>query len=161
MAALNFPASPTDLQIYPVTAQQGIGQWQWRATTGTWEALPFFMRVRQGDYNNYNWPNADGSTDQQLETDGAGNLFWATGTGAQFRLLGLLEPFDGFNVAFTLVDLGTANPYSPSPSTNIAVFLGGVPQIPLAAYSVSTNTITFTEAPLLGATFYAISAAPN
>ena len=158
MAALNFPASPTDLQIYPATAQQGIGQWQWRATTQTWEALPFYMQVRQGDYNAYNWPNTAGVSGQQLATDGVGGLSWSlSGSTPQFQLLGLLEAFDGVNVAFTLVQLGTSTPFTPVPSTNIAVFLGGVPQVPVAAYSVSSNTITFTEAPLAGATFYAIS----
>jgi hypothetical protein len=158
MAALNFPANPTDLQIYPTTAQQGVGQWQWRATTQTWEALPFYMQVRQGDYNSYNWPNTAGGVGNQLTTDGTGGLSWFTaGSTPQFQLLGLLEAFDGTNVAFTLVQLGTSIPFTPVPSTNIAVFLGGVPQVPIAAYSVFANTITFTEAPLPGATFYAIS----
>jgi hypothetical protein len=161
MAALNFPPSPTDGQLYPSPAEVGIGQWSWSSVNGYWTEVPFYVRLQSGGYNNYTWPTTDGSSDQQLETDGSGGLFWATGTGAQFRLLGLLEPFDSFNVAFTLVDLGTSTPYSPAPSTNIAVFLGGVPQIPVAAYSVSTNTITFTEAPLIGATFYAISTTPN
>jgi hypothetical protein len=72
-------------------------------------------------------------------------------------ILALLEPIDGTRQAFTLVVAGTTNPFSPAPSTNIVVFLGGVPQIPTAAYSIFTNTITFTEAPLTGSTFYAIS----
>jgi hypothetical protein len=37
------------------------------------------------------------------------------------------------------------------------VFLGGVPQIPVNSYTVAGDTITFTEAPLVGSTFYAIS----
>jgi hypothetical protein len=158
MAALNFPANPTDLQIYPATAQLGVGQWQWRATTETWEALPFYMQVRQNDYNNYNWPNTAGGAGNQLTSDGLGALSWFTaGSTPQFQLLGLLEAFDGANVTFTLVQLGTSFPFTPVPSTNIAVFLGGVPQVPVAAYSVSSNTILFTEPPLPGSTFYAIS----
>jgi hypothetical protein len=41
----------------------------------------------------------------------------------------------------------------------LIVFLGGVPQIPSAAYIVTpgTSTIQFLEAPLAGTTFYAIS----
>jgi hypothetical protein len=158
MAALNFPANPTDLQIFPLPAVQGVGQWQWHATTETWEALPFYMQVREGDYNNYNWPNTAGGAGNQLTTNGAGALSWFTaGSTPQFQLLGVLEAFDGLNAAFTLVQLGTTFPFTPVPSTNIAVFLGGVPQVPIAAYDVSTNTIIFTEAPLPGSTFYAIS----
>jgi hypothetical protein len=161
MAALTFPSNPVDGQLSPPTAEAGIGQWSWSDADNYWKEVPFYVRLQSGGYNNYTWPINDGSSNQQLETDGLGGLFWAAGTGAQFRLLGLLEPFDSLNVAFTLVDLGTSNPYTPSPSTNIAVFLGGVPQIPVAAYSVSTNTITFTEAPLVGATFYAITTTAN
>jgi hypothetical protein len=73
------------------------------------------------------------------------------------QVLGLLEPFDGVNVAYTIVRAGTSIAFSPAPSTNLVVFLGGVPQIPTAAYSVVGNTITFTEPPGLGTTFYAIS----
>jgi hypothetical protein len=71
----------------------------------------------------------------------------------------LLEPFDGTQIAFTLVEAGTTTPFVPVPSTNLVVFLGGVPQIPFNAYAVTptTSTIIFTEAPLLGTTFYAIS----
>jgi hypothetical protein len=158
MAALNFPLVPTDGQFYPSPAQADIGQWQWSQAEGLWKSVPFYMQVREGDYNDYNWPATAGAATQQLATNGLGGLAWTVAGNAQFRLLGLLEAFDGVNLAFTLVDLGTSNPYAPTPSTNIAVFLGGVPQVPVAAYSVSTNTITFTEAPLAGATFYAITA---
>jgi hypothetical protein len=48
-------------------------------------------------------------------------------------------------------------PFTPVPSANIVVFLGGVPQQPNAAYTVAGSTITFTEAPLAGTLFYAIS----
>jgi hypothetical protein len=161
MAALNFPSNPADGQLWPSPAEAGIGQWSWSDANNYWKEVPFYVRLQSGDYNDYNWPATAGVSGQQLATDGLGALSWAAAGGAQFRLLGLLEPFDSVNVAFTLVDLGTSTPYSPNPSTNIAVFLGGVPQVPVAAYSVSTNTITFTEAPLIGATFYAISTTPN
>lgn len=157
--ALNFPAAPVDGALYPSPAIPGVGQWRWSLATTSWISVPFYMQVREGDYNNYNWPNSDGTLSQQLNTDGSGNLFWASDltVSPEFQLLGLLESFDGVNVAFTLVELGSSVPFTPSPSTNIAVFLGGVPQIPVASYTVSGNTITFSEPPLFGATFYAIS----
>jgi hypothetical protein len=82
---------------------------------------------------------------------------WDIAAAASLETLSVLEPFNGVQKAFTLVLTGTSTFFSPSPSTNIVVFLGGVPQIPTASYTVATNTITFTEAPLAGSTFYAIS----
>ena len=69
------------------------------------------------------------------------------------------DSFDGVRVAFTLETNPGGVPFIPDPPTNIVVFLGGVPQVPAAAYSINpgTSTITFTEAPLAGTTFYAIS----
>jgi len=61
--------------------------------------------------------------------------------------------FDGVAVDFSLT-IGGLN-YAPIPLSNIMVFLGGIAQIPGAAYSVTGNTLTFTEAPLAGASFYA------
>jgi hypothetical protein len=72
-------------------------------------------------------------------------------------VLGLLEPFDSNNRSFTLTEAGTNVPFFPNPATNLVVFLGGVPQIPVAAYTVVGNTVTFSEPPLVGSTFYAIS----
>jgi hypothetical protein len=67
--------------------------------------------------------------------------------------------FDGSTTTFTLRVGGTA--YSPNPASNIMVFLGGIAQIPGAgnAYTVSGSTITFEEAPLTGASFYATTVA--
>jgi hypothetical protein len=73
------------------------------------------------------------------------------------KVLSLLEPFDGTATFFTLIDPVTSAPFAPSPSGNLIVFLGGVPQIPAAAYTVNTSTIQFLEPPLLGTTFYAIT----
>jgi hypothetical protein len=50
---------------------------------------------------------------------------------------------------------GTA--FTPTPVGNILVFLGGVPQIPGSAYTITGATIQFLGAPLAGTTFYAIS----
>lgn len=158
MAALDFPGSPTDGQVYPATALVDIGQWQWDAALGYWKEIPFYVRRQSGSYNSYLWPLDNGGIGNQLTTDGDGLLTWFTaGSTPQFQLLGLLEGFDGANRSFTLVELGTTIPYTPVPSTNLAVFLGGVPQVPIAAYTVTDNTITFTEAPLAGATFYALT----
>ncbi len=61
--------------------------------------------------------------------------------------------FDGVEVTFNLA-IGGSN-YAPAPSYNIMVFLGGIAQMPGSSYSIIGNQITFTEAPLAGATFYA------
>jgi len=63
--------------------------------------------------------------------------------------------FNGTTTSFPLTIGGTA--YTPNPAGNIMVFLGGIAQIPGAgnAYTVSGSTITFEEAPLTGASFYA------
>jgi len=66
--------------------------------------------------------------------------------------------FDGTQVAFSLQVAGTNFP--PSPSSNIMVFVGGVPQTPGSSYTVSGSTITFTAGPPTGATFYATTVSP-
>jgi hypothetical protein len=113
--------------------------------------------TNQGAYNQYEWPLTDGPIGTQLTTDGAGNLQWDVAASPSLQVLSLLEPFDGVQKAFTLVEFGSTTPFVPTPSGNIVVFLGGVPQQPVASYTVATNTITFTEAPLAGTVFYAIS----
>jgi len=65
--------------------------------------------------------------------------------------------FDGVQSVFGLVEAGTATPFTPNPSSNIIVFLGGVPQTPGTAYTIVANTIVFTASPLTGSSFYAIS----
>jgi hypothetical protein len=65
--------------------------------------------------------------------------------------------FNNLATSFNLTLSG--NPFTPTPSTNILVFLGGVPQIPGAtnAYQVIGDAIIFSSAPAVGTTFYAIS----
>jgi hypothetical protein len=159
MAALDFPASPTIGTVYPADpGTSGVTQYKWDGAK--WNVVPSVVSLgtaNQGAYNVYQWPLADGSGGFQLTTDGSGNLSWAIPSSPSIQVLGLLEPFDGGNVAYTLVEAGTSIPFSPNPSTNLVLFLGGVPQIPTAAYSVTGNTVTFTEPPALGTTFYAIS----
>ena len=157
--ALLFPPSPTIGELYPPNpGLSGVTQYSWTGTR--WDAIPSAVSLgvaNQGAFNTYQWPATDGTAGRQLTTDGAGNLTWDVTSNPSLEILSVLEPFDGVQQAFTLVLTGTTTPFAPSPSTNIVVFLGGVPQIPTAAYTVSLSTITFTEAPLAGATFYAIS----
>ena len=157
--AIVFPVGPAIGDLYPADpGTSGVTQYQWDGTK--WNAVTSMVvlgTANQGAYNQYQWPAADGTAGQQLTTDGSGNLTWDVTSAPSIQILGLLEVFDGVATAFTLVESGTTTPFTPVPSTNLIIFLGGVPQIPTAAYTVAGNTITFTEAPLVGTTFYAIS----
>ena len=95
-----------------------------------------------------------------------GDWFVSSGTVWVFYELGVTAPppkfinfdnisgsFNGSQLAFAL-RVGGIN-YSPSPSTNIMVFVGGVPQEPGAAYTVTGFTIAFTSPPPTGSSFYA------
>lgn len=159
--ALVFPSSPTPGQRIPANpGTSGVSQYQWNNTKGVWDTVPTSVTLgaaNQAAFNLYKWPLADGVANKQLTTDGAGNLSWSDAAVPSLQMLSVLEPFDGTQKAFTLVLPGTSTPFAPNPSTNIIVFLGGVPQLPTASFTVSTNTITFTEAPLAGSTFYAIT----
>ena len=157
--ALVFPAGPVVGTVFPANpGTSGVSQYKWDGVK--WVAVLSTVSLgspNQGAYNDYQWPSLDGLANQQLTTDGAGNLSWALSATPSLQILGLLETIDGVLTSFTLVEAGTTTPFSPSPSTNIVVFLGGVPQLPTASYTVVGNTITFTEAPLAGTTFYAVS----
>ena len=63
--------------------------------------------------------------------------------------------FNGALSTFTLRLSGVA--YSPVPSTNVMITVGGVLQDPNSAYSVSGSTITFTGAPPTGASFIGVT----
>jgi len=67
--------------------------------------------------------------------------------------------FNGSTTSFTLNIGGTI--FAPNPAGNLMVFLGGRPntQGKSGAYTVSGSTITFTEAPAAGTTFYATTVA--
>jgi len=67
--------------------------------------------------------------------------------------LGALEPVNGTNVIFTLVEYNTTTPVSLTSATNLVIFLGGVPQLPGLSYSVVGNQVTFVSAPPSGTTF--------
>jgi hypothetical protein len=137
----------------------------YNSATQVWSAVPFYVRIQANAYNSYSWPTTQGDVGNVLTTEGDGTLTWSGGgTRPQqtvFLTLELLEAFDGVNSSFTFVTPGTITPYTPNPSSNLCVILGGVPQVPGDAYSVSTNTITFTEPPLNGASFFAFTIGPN
>jgi hypothetical protein len=63
--------------------------------------------------------------------------------------------FDGVTTAFD-IKIGNVS-YTPSPASNLMVFVGGIAQVPTTAYSVIGSQIIFTEAPLASADFYATS----
>lgn len=157
--ALVFPTSPSIGTLYP--PDPGVsGVTQYRYDGAKWNAvLPTISlgTQNQGAFNTYQWPAADGTAGYQLTTDGNGNLAWDVTSTPSLEILGLLEPIDGTSLFYTLVLAGSTTPFTPNPPTNIVVFLGGVPQIPTAAYTINGNTIRFTEPPLIGSTFYAIS----
>jgi hypothetical protein len=157
--ALVFPVGPSVGTLYPPNpGVSGVTQYIWQGSR--WDAVTPTVSLgspNQGAFNDYQWPATDGPVGTQLTTDGTGNLLWDVPAAPSIQVLSLLEPFDGTATSFTLVEFGTTTPFAPFPSTNLVVFLGGVPQVPVNSYTVSTNTITFTEAPLTGTTFYAIS----
>lgn len=160
--ALTFPSGPAVGDLYPADpGTSGVTQYQWDGDK--WNAVLSTISLgaaNQGAYNSYTWPSTDGAPDEQLTTDGTGNLTWEVAAAPSIQVLQILPaelPFDGVRQAYTLVDSATLTPFTPIPSTNIVVFLGGVPQQPNAAYTVAGSTITFTEPPLAGTLFYAIS----
>jgi len=159
--AIVFPISPVIGDLYPPDpGVSGVSQYRYDGTK--WNAVISTVSLgtqNQGAYNSYMWPSLDGAPDQQLTTDGAGNLSWAVPAAPSLQILSMLEPFDGTRIAFTLIEYGSspAVPFTPTPPENLVIFLGGVPQSPYAAYTVSGNTVQFTEAPLAGTIFYGIS----
>jgi hypothetical protein len=159
--ALLFPDTPSLNQLYPPNpGTSGVTQYKWDGNK--WNAVLSTISLgspNQNAYNDYTWPVSDGTPGYQLTTDGSGNLTWGGTASVTLQVLSVLEPFDGVRQAFTLVKFATTTPFIPTPSTNLVVFLGGVPQVPTSAYSVAsgTDTILFSEPPLSGSTFYATS----
>lgn len=157
--AYTFPATPTLGQKFP--ADPGVsGQTQYRWDGGKWVAVLSTISLgspNQGAFNDYQWPATDGVAGRQLTTDGAGNLLWSGEADVSVQAVGITPLIDGVSSTYTLVEYGTATFFTPVPSTNLVVFLGGVPQIPTVNYSVAGNQITFTDVPPNGTIFYAIS----
>jgi len=159
--ALDFPTAPTPGQLYPIDpGTSGVTQYRWDNTKGVWNAVLSTVSLgptNQGAYNSYQWPAADGLAGRQLTTDGAGNLTWSGEADVSIQAVGITPLIDGLSSTYTLVEYGTGTFFTPVPSTNLVVFLGGVPQVPNVNYSVAGNQITFTDLPPNGTTFYAIS----
>ncbi len=162
-APLNFPTSPSLGDLYPADpGTSGVTQYVYMGNN-KWNAVLSTISLgspNQGAYNTYQWPATAGAPDEQLTTDGSGNLSWEVPAAPSIQVLSILPaelPFDGSRKFYTLVDSATLTPFTPIPSTNIVVFLGGVPQTPFSAYEVSGDTIEFKEPPLAGTVFYAIS----
>jgi len=157
--ALLFPIGPSVGDLYPADpGTSGVTQYQWDGFK--WNAVTPMVSLgvaNQGAFNAYSWPATDGPAGYQLQTDGAGNLSWSLEADSSIQAIGLFEVIDGVSDTYTLVELGTNIFFTPNPSTNIVVFLGGVPQIPTAAYTVTGSQIKFASPPLIGTTFYAIS----
>lgn len=160
--AYNFPATPTPGQLYPSPAEDGKMQYKWDATSGVWEVVQSAVLTNSQDANNgYVWPSGPTPPGTQLTTNANGVLSWSPAAIPVVKTLSLLEGFDNTTTAFTLLDTEAEVPYSPSPSSNLIVFLGGVPQIRDAAYSVSGSEIVFTEAPIPGTVFSAFTLVNN
>jgi hypothetical protein len=97
-----------------------------------------------------------GSNGQVLKADSTTTtgLTWAAPF-AFYVLDDISGGFDGINKIFNLSIGGVA--YTPNPTSNIMVFLGGIAQIPGIgeAYTVAGANITFDTAPPANTTFYA------
>jgi hypothetical protein len=162
MTALSFPNNPVDGQRYPNNPGiDGTAQYEWNAAKGAWNIVsPYIKANTQPVFNGYVWPE-DAPTEDgfQLLANTDGTLNWGPGADPVAKSLGVLENFDGIRSEFTLVESGTITPFTPEPSSNIVIFLGGVPQIPGpgAAYTVEDDKITFSEAPALGTVYYGFS----
>ena len=158
MTALVFPASPTPGQLFPSPAVSGVSQSQWDNVVGVWNTVATFLKLNnQNAYNSYVWPLTAGLAGQQLETDGLGGLSWEAAADPTLLPLGVQGSFDGIQSSFSLIDLLTTNVYTPTPSTNIEVILGGVPQDPFTAYTITGSIINFTNAPLANTSFFAFT----
>lgn len=155
----SFPTNPSDGDRYP--ADPGVigkVQFQWDAGLGVWGVVQSTIRSNnQLAFNEYVWPNSPEEDGYQLTSSSTGELNWTPAAIPVVKALSLLESIDGIETQFTLVETGTSTPFSPTPSENIIVFLGGVVQIKDAAYSVTGSQIVFTEAPPSGTIFSAVT----
>ena len=97
------------------------------------------------------------------EAPAAGATFYATtvGTGSGLTTYHI-TPIDTisplFNGTATAFDIRINNAlYTPSPASNLMVFVGGIAQTPILSYNIVGSQIIFTEAPETNADFYATS----
>lgn len=94
-----------------------------------------------------------------IATDGTISVVPSVLPQARIINLGVLESIDGARSTFTLVEYGSSTPYTLTSLDNLAVFLGGVPQLPGTAYTASATQVNFVSAPPAGTTFLAITVA--
>jgi hypothetical protein len=92
----------------------------------------------------------------RVDTTAGAGLVWSNPPAIR-TLDDLSGSFNGTAITFTLKVGGST--YTPTPSSNLMIFLGGVPQTPGAgnSYTVSGSTITFATAPATGTTFYGVT----
>ena len=155
----SFPTSPSDGDRYPTNpGVSGKVQFQWNASLGVWEVVqPTIRSNNQLAFNEYVWPDSPEEDGYQLTSTSVGVLNWSPAAIPVVKSLSLSENFDGSRTQFTLVKTGGTVSFSPTPPENLIVFLGGVAQIKDAAYSVTGSQIVFTEAPLSGTIFSAVT----
>ena len=70
------------------------------------------------------------------------------------KLDNISSSFNGSSTSFGLAVSGT--PYYPVSANTLGIYVGGVAQEPIFAYSVSGSNIVFTEAPASGLTFWGV-----
>jgi hypothetical protein len=70
------------------------------------------------------------------------------------KLDNISSSFNGSSTSFGLAVSGTA--YYPVSANTLGIYVGGVAQEPIFAYSVSGSNIVFTEAPASGLTFWGV-----
>ena len=104
-----------------------------------------------------------GSNGQVLTADSASaeGVSWQTSPASVYRYVqfdDISAQFDDVASTFNLTVGSVAT--SPTPSTNIMVFLGGVVQIPGDAYTIAGSQITFLGPPPAGSSFYATTVSP-
>lgn len=155
--ALVFPATPTLGQKFPADpGTSGVSQWSWDGNV--WSTVPVFVRTNNTTaFNSYVWPNTQAPTPGFQLTDNLAdaNLSWEIPGSPLIYIDDISGSFNGVTTGFPLAIAGAS--YTPSPTSNIMVFIGGVAQTPGAAnaYTIAGSTINFVLPPSTGASFSA------